>query len=94
MYPAMAKQVSCSGRREEVLRGMWAGKGVKEIGGDLGISPKTVEYHRAKLYQVFRVQDPVSLCRRALHVGLIRLDGVEPVVGRRKARGGAAVHAN
>ena len=72
LYPEL---VNCVGRREEVLRGMWAGKGVKEIGAELGISAKTVEYHRAKLYQLFGVRDPVSLCRRALVVGLIRVDG-------------------
>ncbi len=61
-------------RRELVLRGMWAGKGTKEIAADLGISPKTVEYHRAQLYRLFGVDNPVSLCRRGLAVGLIRLD--------------------
>ena len=62
------------GRREEVLRCMWAGKGTKEIAADLGISPKTVEYHRAQLYRLFGVSNPVSLCRRGLLLGLIRLE--------------------
>ena len=72
LYPALMKQVPCIGRREQVLAGMWAGKGMKEIGADLGISPKTVEFHRTQLYRLFGVQDPVSLCRRALAVGLLR----------------------
>jgi DNA-binding NarL/FixJ family response regulator len=80
-YPALAKQISCLGRREQVLRGMWAGKGMKEIGADLGISPKTVEYHRAQLYRLFGVQDPVSLCRRGLAVGVIDVED-----GRRRRR--------
>ena len=63
------------GRREQVLRGIWAGKGTKEIGADLGISPKTVEYHRAQLYRLFGVHDPVSLCRRGLVVGVLQEDG-------------------
>lgn len=75
LYPAEAKRFACSGRRDEVLRLMWAGKGTKEIAADLGISPKTVEYHRARLYALFEVRDPVSLCRRAIEVGLIRVDG-------------------
>jgi len=54
---------------------MWDGKGTKEIGAELGISPKTVEFHRANLYRLFGVQDPVSLCRRAIAAGLIRVDG-------------------
>jgi len=75
LYPALMKRVSAPGRREQVLAGMWAGKGVKEIGADLGISAKTVEYHRARLYQLFGVRDPVSLCRRAMAVGLIKAEG-------------------
>ena len=59
------------GRRGQVLAGIWAGKGTKEIAADLGISPKTVEYHRARLYRIFGVNDLVSLCRRAIAVGLI-----------------------
>ena len=74
LYPAMTKSVASMGRREEVLRCMWAGKGTKEIAADLGISPKTVEYHRAQLYRLFGVSNPVSLCRRGLLLGLIRLE--------------------
>ena len=74
IYPAETKRRSaCLSRREEVLRGIWAGKGTKEIAAELGISPKTVEYHRAQLYRVFGVRDVVSLCRRGLLVGVIRL---------------------
>ena len=74
LYPALARLVSRLGRRGEVLAGMWDGKGMKEIGADLGISAKTVEYHRAQLYRLFGVGDPVSLCRRAIVLGLIRPD--------------------
>ena len=73
LYPAEAKRFSCPGRREEVLRRMWAGMSTKEIAADLGISPKTVEYHRAQLYRLFGVDNPVSLCRRGLAVGAIGL---------------------
>jgi DNA-binding NarL/FixJ family response regulator len=77
LYPAVMKKVSCLGRRGEVLQGMWEGKGMKEIAAALGISPKTVEFHRANLYRLFGVHNPVSLCRRAMALGLIRPD--EPV---------------
>jgi DNA-binding NarL/FixJ family response regulator len=60
-------------RRVEVLEAMWCGKGTKEIAASLGISPKTVEFHRAELYRVFGVNDPISLCRRGLQLKLIRL---------------------
>ena len=71
LYPELVEKLSGLGRRGQVLAGIWAGKGTKEIAADLGISPKTVEYHRARLYRIFGVNDLVSLCRRAIAVGLI-----------------------
>jgi len=68
LYP---EQIEGLGRRGQVLAGIWAGKATKEIAADLGLSPKTVEYHRARLYRVFGVNDLVSLCRRAMAAGLI-----------------------
>jgi DNA-binding NarL/FixJ family response regulator len=81
LYPAMAAKPR---RREQVLLAIWEGKGMKEIGMELGISPKTVEYHRAELYRVFGVHDAVSLCRRAMMVGLIRPPRVERGFGRKR----------
>ena len=86
LYPALARLVSRLGRRGEVLAGMWAGKGMKEIGADLGISPKTVEYHRAQLYRLFGVGNPVSLCRRAMVLGLIKPDAPVRTDGPRHVR--------
>ncbi len=74
LYPAMAAQIARLGRRGQVLERMWAGRCTKEIAADLGISPKTVEYHRAQLYRLFGVSNPVSLCRRGLLLGLIQLE--------------------
>ena len=71
-------------RREQVLLGIWDGKGTKEIAAGLGISPKTVEYHREQLYRVFGVRNPVSLCRRAMELGLI--EAPWPKVGRPSRR--------
>jgi DNA-binding CsgD family transcriptional regulator len=71
LYPELVEKIDGLGRRGQVLAGIWAGKGTKEIAADMGISPKTVEYHRAQLYRVFGVNDLVSLCRRAIAVGLI-----------------------
>ena len=65
---------AATGRCGQVLAGMWAGKGTKEIAADLRISPKTVEFHRARLYRVFGVHDSVSLCRRAMALGLIKAE--------------------
>ena len=71
LYPELVEKIEGLGRRGQVLMGIWAGKGTKEIAADMGISPKTVEYHRAQLYRVFGVNDLVSLCRRAIAMGLI-----------------------
>ena len=74
LYPELMPRRRSGGRRGQVLAGMWAGKGTKEIAAELSISPKTVEFHRAKLYRVFGVRDPVSLCRRAIAVGVIKVE--------------------
>jgi DNA-binding CsgD family transcriptional regulator len=71
LYPELVEKIEGLGRRGQVLAGIWAGKGTKEIAADMGVSPKTVEYHRAQLYRVFGVNDLVSLCRRAIALGLI-----------------------
>jgi len=71
LYPDVIARL---GRRRQVLERMWAGRCTKEIAGDLGISPKTVEYHRAQLYRLFKVNNPVSLCRGGLKAGVIRLE--------------------
>ena len=75
LYPELARRMSCPGRRGQVLAGMWEGKGMKEIAADLGISPKTAEYHRAVLYARLKVSNPVTLVRRAIEEGLIRPPG-------------------
>ena len=72
---AVARRIAKLGRRGQVFAGMWAGKGTKEIAAELGLSAKTVEYHRAQLYREFGVNNPVSLCRRGLALGLIALEG-------------------
>ena len=74
LYPAATAKAN---RRGQVLLGIWEGKGMKEIGAELGISAKTAEYHRAALYRVFGVSDAISLCRRALVLGLIEAPRVE-----------------
>ena len=45
---------------------------VKAIGPDLGISPKTVEYHRDKLYRKLGLHDYPALTRAAIRHGLIQ----------------------
>jgi DNA-binding CsgD family transcriptional regulator len=71
LYPAVTQRIERLGRRGQVLQGVWAGKTTKEIAADLGLSPRTVDCHRAQLYRVFGVSNAVSLCRRALEERLI-----------------------
>ena len=86
LYPGVAEQMERLGRRQQVLEAMWAGKCTKEIARELGLSPKTVEYHRAQLYRLFGVNNPVSLCRRAMVVGLIEPDASARAEGPRHVR--------
>ena len=51
----------------EVLAGLLAGKTNKEIGRDIGLSPRTVETHRAHVMQRLGVQTRRA-CRRILGV--------------------------
>jgi DNA-binding NarL/FixJ family response regulator len=88
LYPARS-EATPRRRREEVLLAIWNGKPTKEIAADLGVSPKTVEYHRAQLYRVFGVSDPVSLCRRAIFLVLIK-----PELRQRNAKSAKVWNAN
>ena len=71
LYPELVEKIEGLGRRGQVLMGIWAGKGTKEIAADMGLSPKTVEYHRAKLMERLNIFDIPGLVRFALQNGLI-----------------------
>lgn len=64
-----------TGRQREALQLIAKGENTKQIAGTLEISPKTVEYHRAKLMSVLDVHDIPGLVRFALRVGLITPEG-------------------
>jgi DNA-binding CsgD family transcriptional regulator len=57
-------------RQKEVLRGLTWGKTTKGVAADLGISPKTVEYHRARLWATFGTNSLALLTRAAVKLGL------------------------
>lgn len=59
--------------RRPVLEGIWDGHSTVVIASLMGCSPKTVEYHRMRLFHQFGVDNPVSLCRRALFLGELKL---------------------
>jgi DNA-binding NarL/FixJ family response regulator len=58
-------------RQREILQLIAEGQTTKGIGLILKVSPKTVEYHRAKLMQSLNIFDVPGLVRFALRAGLI-----------------------
>jgi DNA-binding NarL/FixJ family response regulator len=61
-------------RQKEILQLIAEGMTTKVIAKRLGISTKTVEWHRAHLMQRLGIHDVVSLVRYAIRVGLIPPD--------------------
>jgi len=57
-------------REMDVLHGLVAGLPNKTIGFDLGISPRTVEIHRARVMDKLQARSLSDLVRMALAVGL------------------------
>jgi DNA-binding NarL/FixJ family response regulator len=62
---------SLSDRQREILQLIAEGQTTKAIGLVLNLSPKTVEYHRAKLMERLNIYDVPGLVRFALQSGLI-----------------------
>ena len=60
-----------SERQEQIWRGIAASETTEAIADNMGLSPKTVEYHRLKLKQALKVWDVAGLTRAAIRVGLI-----------------------
>ncbi len=59
-------------RQVEILRLIAQGKASKEIAYDLGLSPKTVDVHRARIMERLRLNDIASLTRYAVRKGLVK----------------------
>ena len=57
--------VSLTPREREILQLVGNGKTTKEIARDLGISPKTVEFHRSHLMRKFEAHNMAELVRKA-----------------------------
>jgi DNA-binding NarL/FixJ family response regulator len=59
-------------RQVEILTLIAQGKSAKEIAFELGLSPKTVDVHRARIMERLRLNDIASLTRYAVRKGLIK----------------------
>lgn len=59
-------------RQVEILRLIAQGKASKEIAYELGLSPKTVDVHRARIMERLRLNDIASLTLYAVRKGLIK----------------------
>jgi DNA-binding NarL/FixJ family response regulator len=58
-------------RQREVLKGIAEGRSTKRIAGDLGLSVKTVETHRAQIMERLGIRDVAGLVRYAMRTGLV-----------------------
>lgn len=61
-------------RQREVLQRLAEGRNVKEIAGELGLSVKTVETHRAHVMRKLRLHSLAELVRYAIREGLTPLE--------------------
>ena len=61
-------------REKQVLHHLVGGQATKQLADTLGISPRTVEFHRYNLMRKLQVEDIPSLVRRALTQGLVDLE--------------------
>jgi DNA-binding NarL/FixJ family response regulator len=59
-------------RQIEILKLIAQGRASKEIAYELGLSPKTVDVHRARIMERLNLNDIASLTRYALRKGLIK----------------------
>jgi DNA-binding NarL/FixJ family response regulator len=59
-------------RQTEILVLLASGKTSKEIAYQLGLSPKTVDVHRARIMERLAVRDVASLTRYAVRRGLVK----------------------
>jgi DNA-binding NarL/FixJ family response regulator len=65
-------------REKEVLQHVADGRSSVEIAELLGVSPKTVETHRARLMVKLAAPNSAALVRAAIRLGLVPLDDREP----------------
>ena len=69
--PALVERVErLTPRERDVLEHLVAGRSNKEVGLELGISPRTVEIHRARLMEKMAADSLAQLVRMAIEAGI------------------------
>jgi len=76
---AKTRLATLSTRERQVLNGLVAGLPNKTIAYDLGISPRTVEMHRAHIMQKMEARSLSALVRLALAAGCEGADPAAPI---------------
>lgn len=72
------RRVSSLSKRElQVLRGLVDGGANKSIAVDLGISPRTVEIHRANLMRKLSAKSPANAVRIAIYADMFNIRGID-----------------
>lgn len=69
--PTSEPEPSLSARQREVLQLIAESNSTKQIAAKLGLSPKTVETHRANLMARLSIRDVPGLVRYAIRAGLV-----------------------
>ena len=59
-------------RQRDIWHGIASSKTTKQMAGEMGVSTKTVEWHRLNLYSKLQMWDTAALTRAAIKHGLIR----------------------
>ncbi len=68
---ARQSQVKLTSRQQEILRQLTAGKIAKEISENLGLSQKTVEYHKYRMMQALDIRTGAQLIQYAIRHGFV-----------------------
>ena len=68
----MTRSSGLTQRQKEVLQLLAEGRSNKEIAGILGVSVKTVEFHRGQIMRTVGVHTVAELTRFAMRLGLVR----------------------
>lgn len=69
------RRLSLSKRELIILGLLELGKSAREVGGELNLSVRTVENHRARIYQKLNIRLGVQLAERVTSLNLLRANG-------------------